>query len=389
MSHRPASTPSLEELLRLTELVHCCATAEDRLPEALDRLGALVHASAVQVLTIDKTTGAVLDARMSDPALEAANRDYVSEWARFDPRLRLAASARGGDVLACHEHLDEAFVAQDHFFQGFLGAHGLRWSLLGKFDAAPGVSTVIVVMRDAKQAPFEPAAAQMLQLLLPHFERAMVTARVLERYAGAMESAAQALRIMPVPCLITDHVGRCMEGNEAFSRALEPLFLRIVTGRVRFNDPALQDRWEAALFETHATALPKAMQFATPRGQEWKLRLLPWHAQPDVRAGATRLILAVFDDHVSSKAAEVPAGSMAAVARLTRAEAEVLAGLLKGMPAKAIAARRNASVHTVRSQIMAILEKTGYNSQKELMASFGTSALPDSAFASSAFHSDV
>jgi DNA-binding NarL/FixJ family response regulator len=70
-------------------------------------------------------------------------------------------------------------------------------------------------------------------------------------------------------------------------------------------------------------------------------------------------------------------------ARLTRAEVEVLAGLLKGLPAKTIATRRSASVNTVRSQIVAILDKTGYNSQKELIASFGASALPDSAFASS------
>jgi DNA-binding CsgD family transcriptional regulator len=119
------------------------------------------------------------------------------------------------------------------------------------------------------------------------------------------------------------------------------------------------------------------------------LRLLPWYVPPEAGdAGVTRLILAIFDDRMTSHPAEPPAGSMAAVARLTRAEAEVLAGLLKGLPAKTIAARRNASVHTVRSQIMAILEKTGYNSQKELMASFGTSALPDSAFTSSVFQSE-
>jgi DNA-binding CsgD family transcriptional regulator len=61
-------------------------------------------------------------------------------------------------------------------------------------------------------------------------------------------------------------------------------------------------------------------------------------------------------------------------ARLTHAELQVLAGLLKGLPAKAIAGKRNASVNTVRSQIMAILEKTGFRSQKELIASFGNSS---------------
>jgi DNA-binding CsgD family transcriptional regulator len=388
MSHRPASVPSTEELLQLAQQIHQCSTEEGRLPEALHRLAALLHASVVQLLTLDAATGAVLDAKVSEPAFDATNKDYLNEWARFDPRLRQAALLGNSEVFACHERFDDAFAAQDHFFQGYLNPHGLRWSLAGKFEPMPGVSMVLLAMRDAKHGRFEGAAVQSLKQLLPHFQRAMAIGRLLERYAGAIESAAEALRMMPTPCLVTDHVGRCMEGNEAFSRALDPLSIRIVTGRVRFNDPALQSRWETALFETHATALPKAVQLAVG-GREWKLRLLPWHVQPTTGGPVgTRLILAIFDDHVASHATEPLPGSMAAVARLTRAEAEVLAGLLKGLPAKAIAARRNASVHTVRSQIMAILEKTGYNSQKELMASFGTSALPDSAFTSSVFQSE-
>jgi len=389
MSHRPASAPSAEELLQLAQQIHQCSTDEGRLPDALQRLGALLHASVVQLLTLDGVTGAVLDARANDGALDGANKDYLHEWARFDPRLRHAALLGSSGVFPCHERFDDAFVAQDHFFQGYLNPHGLRWSLVGRFEPMPGVSMVLLAMRDAKHGRFEASAVHTLAQLLPHFQQATAIGRLLERHAGAIESAAEALRLMPTPCLVTDHVGRCMEGNEAFSRALDPLSIRIVTGRVRFNDPAVQSRWEAALFETHATALPKAVQLPVTGGREWKLRLLPWHVQPAAGGAAgPRLILAIFDDQVASHATEAPAGSMAAVARLTRAEAEVLAGLLKGLPAKAIAARRNASVHTVRSQIMAILEKTGYNSQKELMASFGTSALPDSAFTSSVFQSE-
>jgi len=389
MSHRPINLPSTEELLQLAVQIHQCSIEERRLPEALHRLGALLHASVVQLLTLDAATGAVLDAQVGEPAFDATNKDYLNEWARFDPRLREAALLGRFEVSACHEHFDDAFVAQDHFFQGFLNPHGLRWSLVGRFEPMPGISMVLLAMRDAKHGRFEPVAAQTLKQLLPHFQQAMATGRLLERYAGALESAAEALRLMPTPCLLTDHVGRCMEGNDAFSRALDALSVRIVTGRVRFNDPALQSRWETALFETHATALPKAARLSIAGGREWNLRLLPWYVPPEAGdRGVTRLILAIFDDRAPSHPIEPPAGSMAAVARLTRAEAEVLAGLLKGLPAKTIAARRNASVNTVRSQIMAILEKTGYSSQKELMASFGTSALPDSAFTSSVFQSE-
>jgi DNA-binding CsgD family transcriptional regulator len=76
-------------------------------------------------------------------------------------------------------------------------------------------------------------------------------------------------------------------------------------------------------------------------------------------------------------------------ARLTRAEMEVMACLLTGLPAKTIASQRGASVNTVRSQIMAILEKTGFRSQRELIASYaGTiaSGFVESAYSESSFH---
>jgi len=55
----------------------------------------------------------------------------------------------------------------------------------------------------------------------------------------------------------------------------------------------------------------------------------------------------------------------------------VMSGLLKGWPAKVIASHRSASVNTVRSQIVAILEKTGFKTQKELMACFSNSVSQD------------
>jgi DNA-binding CsgD family transcriptional regulator len=84
------------------------------------------------------------------------------------------------------------------------------------------------------------------------------------------------------------------------------------------------------------------------------------------------MILVVFDE---LPALQPPnARDVAGVAGLTRAEFEVMASLLQGLPAKAIAARRSAAVNTVRSQISTILQKTGHNSQKELIASFGNSS---------------
>jgi DNA-binding CsgD family transcriptional regulator len=249
------------------------------------------------------------------------------------------------------------------------------------YQGSAGTASVIAAVRGPDAPAFDDWAAAALRQLLPHFERAALLGSSLARQTGAIQSATRILKLLPTPCLFTDEAGRCIEANDAFTQSVEPLSLRVVTGRVRFTQQDMQSRWETALFETQATALGRTLLATSPGGRQWKVHLIPWHPlaqQADARD--KHLILVVFDE----KIVELPAQSTASVkARLTRAEVEVLAGLLKGLPAKTIATRRSASVNTVRSQIVAILDKTGYNSQKELIASFGASALPDSAFASS------
>jgi DNA-binding CsgD family transcriptional regulator len=199
-------------------------------------------------------------------------------------------------------------------------------------------------------------------------------------------SAAEMLRVLPIPCMFTDVAGRCIDRNQAFSRAVEQLSLRLVVGRVRFSNPQLQTTWETALSETHATALGQIIVATAASGRQWQVHLIPLHALAREGGDALeqKMIMAVFEE----KAVEVqPAPqSLPSTARLTPAEHEVLAALLQGLSAKSIASLRGASINTVRSQIMAILDKTGHNSQRELIASFGASSFgASSSFGVSSF----
>lgn len=199
-------------------------------------------------------------------------------------------------------------------------------------------------------------------------------------------SAAEMLRVLPIPCLFTDVAGRCIDRNQSFGRAVEQLSLRLVVGRVRFSNPHLQTTWERALSETHSTALGQVILASAAGGRQWLVHLIPLHSVAKEGDGAfeNKTIMAVFEE----KAVEVQPmpQSLPSTARLTPAELEVLGMLLQGLSAKAIASLRGASVNTVRSQIMAILDKTGHNSQRELIAAFGASSFgASSSFGVSSF----
>lgn len=368
-----------DDLLEVVRLIYAGTTDQGPQSEALRLLNKLLGAASTMATTREIATGQVLYSMFSDAKSAEAQS---SHWSPMDPRAQWLASQPPGQPLRCDRHLDGRFL-QSEFYRQMLLPNNLRWTLGVMCENQPGVVTFIGAMRAASSPPFEDWTEACLRQLVPHFQMASALRAKLDRQTVAFRSAKELVRLLPVPCLFTDQVGRCMEGNENFSHSLDALSLRLVTGRVRFSKPDLQRTWETALLETHATACPQTIEFDVSWGKPWEVHLLPWqHLMPHAEEVDKRLILALFKERLA-RATPQP-GSMASAARLTRAEAEVLAGLLKGLPAKAIASRRSASVNTVRAQIVAILEKTGYNSQKELMASFSNSTLPDSVFSDSA-----
>lgn len=187
------------------------------------------------------------------------------------------------------------------------------------------------------------------------------------------------LQLLPLPSLITDGAGRALERNEAFGHFMESIGLRTATGRLRFDDPYLQDAWQVALSEVDVTAVRQSLVVASEDGRQWHMHLVPLHCGLDVADPVERaLILAVVEQQGAPMEMLLDAAAAETARPLTPAEHEVLTALLQGHTAKVIANARGASVNTVRSQIMAILGKTGHHNQKALMAAFAPSGFRSS-----------
>jgi DNA-binding CsgD family transcriptional regulator len=377
--------PPNNELLDLVGSIYASALEPVGMTQALRAVSATVRGTFAQLLTVHRNSGRVLNSLISDgsPALEAAHREYLSEWAAFDPRAEWLASLPSGAVARCHDHFDDAFVGANSFYQDYLIAHGFRWALAGVLESGADTTTVVVGVRAIDAPPFEDWAADSLRQLLPHVRQAYLIRSRLDRHAAAGASAVEMLRALPVPCLFTDQAGRCIERNRAFDDALEALPMRLALGRVRFADTDMQSAWEAALSDTHATAVEHTFTAGPPGARQWQIHLIPLHWRLlDGDLLDNRMIMAVFQAGGAAQA-QPAVGSFTPAARLTQAELEVATGLLHGLSAKVIAKERGASVNTVRSQIMSILDKTGFKSQRELIAAVGTSTLGAGAFGAS------
>jgi DNA-binding CsgD family transcriptional regulator len=374
--------PMTEEVLNLVELIYGSATDPAGMPLVLRAFNELVEGTSSQIYTRDLRTGTVSNSQISDTSAMSAraHAQYISYWGARDPRAALLASLPAGRVLRCQEEFGNEFVSSSEFYQDFFIPHGFRWALGGTFGIGDGTATVIANVRAADLPPFEDWTAAVLGQLLPHFERASLIRSQLARAAAVGSTAAHLMKHLPMPCLLTDAMGRCIEGNEAFTSSTSPLSLGLARGRIRFSHPERQQQWERALLETEVTALGRSIEMTDATGLPFRVHLIPWRSVVrEADAAGRKMILAVFDERRGSEVLPNPS-DFADSAGLTRAEFEVMRGLLQGLPAKAIANQRGASVNTVRSQITAILEKTGHSSQKELIASFGASGFGSSTF---------
>ena len=207
-------------------------------------------------------------------------------------------------------------------------------------------------------------------------------------HLGCVEAAANKFRgsarslspldlvdLLPLPCVVTDAAGRALERNDAFGEFMDTAGVRVSTGRLRFDDPFLQDSWRLALAEVHVTALRQSLLVAAPDGRHWRMHLVPLRCALDADDPTERqMIVAIVEQQPpAGEGGALSSLMIEAVRPLTPAEHEVLDAVLQGHSAKVIASARGASVNTVRSQITAILEKTGHHNQKSLMAAFAPS----------------
>lgn len=186
--------------------------------------------------------------------------------------------------------------------------------------------------------------------------------------------AEDILSAFPLPSVLTDEQGRCLAHNDATSGVLFGRGLaRLVVGRMRFQDLRAQVQWETALHGASATGAPTSavLEFDSAA---LELQLAPVRSPLDREF---KPLLAVFAERGLRPD---PERSLQPKGRLTQAEREVLSAMLRGLPAKAIAAERGASVNTVRAQIVSILDKTGHASQRELLAAYGESSFGQSIF---------
>jgi DNA-binding CsgD family transcriptional regulator len=345
---------------------------------------ALAPAFAVQLLVTDRRSGQLKLAECSPDSPVDVVLEYLREWHRVSPHVAHMAALPVGEVMNSERSFPSAQYASHPFYRDFWGAYGVR-SVLGAKAAQDSEQVAMLgATRANGHPPFTPehearmagcvrhlgAALRIAASLLPMRTAGIVGLGLMQASSRPMMLLDDQLRLMasnaPADSLLaradTLYVSRgqllCASSDDAaqLSRAM---------ARILQSDAALGLPVHTAADGAAVNSSPSrtALRLAGPNGTRLLCSL--WHMRPEHTQGAFGpqpvALLSVNAD------APVDAQWLGAMFDLTPAEATVAAALMTGRDVKQIAQDHNRSVHTVRSQMRSVLQKTGARRQVDLV----------------------
>jgi len=363
----------------LDTLIHTIyETALDagRWASALQELAAYLDAAASHFIVWDKRANAVSFSVLTGIPPEA-DASYGAYYAAIDPLLQLAMAHRPGAWLRCHEHCDENFVQRNEFYRDYLAPYGLRYRLGGKLVESKDCSALITLLRGAGQAPFSDSDVASVRRIEGHLQRAIrlhLAASDLRAQAqmgaGALDSLSYALWIVTAERSLQHLNTRA----EAILQASDGLVIkqgrlyalngahahlaRMIkaaaqpNGASRGGTLSIERSNGKPSYQVFVVALPEKSAFAVERQVPLALVLAKDAAQ---RVAAPPLFARLYG--------------------LTPAEGRLAAALLAGKTPGEHATAAGVSIATVRTQMHAVLAKTGTRRQAELVCLLAN--LPD------------
>jgi PAS domain-containing protein len=305
---------------------------------------------------------------------EEGNAAYVRYYGAIDPRREALERVPVGKLFTADEHFDGGRFRKSEFFNDFLVPYGVPYVAGGRVLQSAELSAVLAVLRNFRQGPFESREVVGLERLMPHLQRAArLHSKVgsLRRRHQALEAALDRLTF---GVLITDGAGRVLLLNRAaeeMATAHDGLLLR--GGRLE----ATQSDEAAEL----TMCIAEAVRTAGRRGHQGGGSISI--SRPSGRRPFAALVAPLSPETTFAAEHQVPAAlilvadldrrpdvlgrRLVELFGLTAAEACLAVALVAGKRLEDIAEERGVRMPTLRTQMRAILDKTGTDRQADLM----------------------
>ncbi|WP_262031729.1 helix-turn-helix transcriptional regulator [Microvirga sp. Mcv34] len=375
-------------LLALTEEIYDAAAGGTSWAVVGRSLSKLVRASNGWLCTMDQqgeNANLLYRADYPDKEIVAYQAYYrhVDLWT-----VRTMQAVRSASPTAPLRARTSGFLVPDteyvrSEFYADLGRHvGLRHVVGTVIPLGTAGLMPVCLHRADGEGPFEPADARLLDHLLPHLRRAMQLRHKLHPDPSSASAASSALDALASAVVVVDaDMGIVLANTAAEALAAGQAGLRFADQKI---GPCLRNRMLTALHHEDQSAMSALVQATALRGSPGGgLRVRDAALTPRLAVLVSPLPSRLSDGYgglsgrVPGRAlillrdlGDVSRAPEPALLRrlfgLTRAEAEVACALYGGATKSAVAVKRGLQESTIRSQVDAILRKSGTTNLRDL-----------------------
>lgn len=354
MSKKPLADESIAAL-------YTAAVDPKQWDTALNALTRLGDARAANCFVHDIHTGAFLEYRYTGYGANWAT-GYAEHYHAFDLARQVLMSEPSGRMYAMHRFLSHRTIARSEYYQEFYIPEGLRYSCGGtQLDGDRRL--ILAVHRPVGHRPYDDLTIRELQRVLEHLPNVLRVRQTAAQVQGGAAMTSAALDALPHAVMIVACDMRVRYMNSAAisllanSTEIDVRADRLVASSAQIAPQLAQKVRKAGTPGQTSDPLP-VYAFDADGRPTLEIRVAPLPAQLtsefDLQTQPLVIVLPKqrFTSIVRSHADQRPFS-------LSRAEMSVANALASGSTPSEYADRAGVRISTVRSQIKAILAKTG------------------------------
>ncbi|MBS0529334.1 MAG: helix-turn-helix transcriptional regulator [Proteobacteria bacterium] len=347
----------------LIDSIYEAAAVPTLWPDVIDAISARIEGNGGFLFGVrDGYFSAIASHRHTDTV-----RAFMSDgWSERDLALKRATALNHPGFVNDGDLLTNDEIETDGVYRNFYRKHGIGYRAGTIIPIPSGDSLAIVLARHQDNGPVPRETVTFLDSLRPHLARAALTANRLgfER----ARAQADALQVLGLPTAVLRKDGSIRIANPLF-QALIPAVAQDRRDRVVLTNNGADGLLSNAFTQYRAggaIVTPASIPIPALEGYPPMIaHIVPIRGVAhDIFNEAGMLLLITAVDRAAVPTAEVLQGLF----DLTPAEARVARGIAATTSVDALAASQGVTRETVRSQLRAVLTKTGLNRQSELVS---------------------
>jgi DNA-binding CsgD family transcriptional regulator len=360
-----------DQLLSTIDTLYEAALQPDLWPTALDKIGDLVGQTSVLLTVFDHqehALGKSFISRIDPQRLELFHREYSTP--ETNPHLGKNRVIPVGQPVFSHELCDHETFLRSGVYADCYRPEGLLHEVNVIVGRTKASITGVALMRQARSGSFGDTHLRLIQVLVPHLQRAVQALSHVEKLQAERQALSDAIDRVGFGVILLGANGRVVTANRVareIARHLDGLLLS--TGGIAASNPAEAERLHRLV--AAATRRPFAsggvMALSRPSGgKPLSVLACPLSGHKlDSEGSSAAAVLFITDPE---RRIEALPDRLARLYGLTHREAGLAMLLMQGQDLREAGEQLGVSLSTVQTHLKRLFEKTGTHRQAEVVS---------------------